>query len=61
MRLDSDCYDLIAIYERIFVSSLVEMTRRDTLSYKLESGQSGPKVPPETETEIERERDCGGS
>lgn len=37
------------------------MTRRDTQSYKLESGQNGPKVPPETETEIEGERDCGGS
>jgi len=37
------------------------MTRRDTPSYKLEAGQSGLKVPPETETGRERERDCGGS
>ncbi|KYM78323.1 hypothetical protein ALC53_10978 [Atta colombica] len=42
-----------------FVSSLVEMTRRDTLRYKLEAGQSGLKVPPETETGIEMEQDCG--
>jgi len=37
------------------------MTRRDTLRYKLEAGQSGMKVPPETETGIEMEQDCGGS
>ncbi|KYM96875.1 hypothetical protein ALC62_12451 [Cyphomyrmex costatus] len=46
---------------RNFVSSLVEMTRHDTLRYKLEAGQSGLKVPPETETGIEMEQDCGGS
>ncbi|EGI61614.1 hypothetical protein G5I_10179 [Acromyrmex echinatior] len=44
-----------------FVWSLVEMTRHDTPRYKLEAGQSGLKVPPETETGIEMEQDCGGS